>query len=213
MTALINNILDAQYRRPSGPIGWWVGRRMAQQHRTENAWTVALLEPQPADNILEVGFGPGIALEMLARQVTSGRISGIDYSAAMVATASRRNRTAIRAGRMELHLSEAAHLPFTAAAFDKVYTIHSIYFWPNAMQSLCEIQRVLKPGGRLVVTILPEECWPAAADGSLGTPECRVFGGEELARLMREAGFAQTRIEADPQQTNASNYSVIGMRG
>ena len=185
---------------------------MARQHRPENAWTVSLLDAQPTDHILEVGFGPGIAIEMLARQVTSGRISGIDYSAAMVAAASRRNRSAIQADRVELRQGEAARLPFADATFDKAYSIHSIYFWPNAMHGLCEIQRVLKPGGRLVVTLLPKERWPAAPDGSVGTPECRVFGGEELARLMREAGFAQTRIEADPQGS-ASNYSVVGRRG
>jgi SAM-dependent methyltransferase len=207
----MNSILDAQYRRPSGPIGLWVGRRMARQHRAENAWTVSLVDAQPADQILEVGFGPGVAVEMLARIITRGRIVGVDASAAMVASASRRNRAALRAGRVELRQGEAASLPFSDATFDKAYSIHSIYFWPNVMNGLCEIRRVLKPGGRLVITILPKERWPVSPDGSLGTPDCRVFGGDELARLMREAGFKSTQVADDPQRRSASNYSIVGL--
>src|SRR5437763_6217631 len=99
---VFDKILDQQYRRPSGLIGRYVGRRMAQQHVPENAWTVALLDAQPADRILEIGFGPGIAIEALARVVTRGHIVGIDYSHAMVAAASRRNGPAIRAGCVAL---------------------------------------------------------------------------------------------------------------
>jgi ubiquinone/menaquinone biosynthesis C-methylase UbiE len=183
---------------------------MARQHVPENRWTIALLDAQPSDQILEVGFGPGIAIEMLARYESRVRIIGVDYSAAMVAAASRRNRQAIQSGRVELWRGEAANLPFPDAAFDKAYSIHSIYFWPDALQGLRELRRVLKPGGKLVVTILPRVRWPAAPDGTLGTPECRVFSGDGLARLMREAGFAATQVVDDPARTSDSNYSVIG---
>lgn len=207
--SLMNSILDAQYRQPSGLIGQWIGRRMARQHRAENAWTVSLLDAQPTDQILEVGFGPGIAVEMLARVSTQGRIVGVDVSAAMVAAATRRNQAAVRAGRVELRQGEAANLPYSDATFDKAYSIHSIYFWPNTMQGLCEIRRVLKRFGKLIVTILPKERWPASPDGTLGTPDCRVFGGDELARLMHEAGFASTAITDDPARGSASNYSIV----
>jgi len=183
---------------------------MARQHRPENAWTVSLLDAQPADQILEVGFGPGIAIEMLAHVITQGRIIGVDASVAMVATASGRNCAALRAGRVELRQGEAANLRFSDATFDKAYSIHSIYFWPNVMNGLREIRRVLKPGGRLVITILPKERWPVSRDGTLGTSDCRVFGGDELAQVMREAGFAATQVVDDPQRGSASNYAVVG---
>jgi SAM-dependent methyltransferase len=128
----------------------------------------------------------------------------------MVAAASRRNRQAIRAGRVELQYGEASHLPFPNAAFDKAYGIHTIYFWPDVPAGLKELRRVLRPGGLLVITILPKERWPAATDGSLGTPECHVFSGGELEELMGAAGFSRTRIESDSDPSKASNYSVVG---
>ena len=69
-------VMDEQYRRPSGLLGRWVGNKMARQHVPENQWTVGLLAAQPHDRILEVGFGPGLAIERLAQQVTDGQIAG-----------------------------------------------------------------------------------------------------------------------------------------
>lgn len=206
----IDKLLDNQYRCPTGLIGGFVGRQMAKQHVPENTWTVALLDAQPADHILEVGFGPGISIEALSRVVTQGHIAGVDYSRAMLAAASRRNRQAIRAGRVELHHGEAAHLPFPNATFDEAYGIHTIYFWPDAPAGLKELRRVLRPDGLLVLTILPKERWPAAPDGSLGTPECHVYSGAELAELMSAAGFSRSRIASDPDTAKPSSYSVMG---
>ena len=208
---IFDKLMDRQYRRPSGLIGRYVGRRMARQHVPENAWTVALLDAQPADRILELGFGPGIAVEALARVVTRGQIAGVDASRAMVAAARRRNRQAIRAGRVSLQYGEAARLPYPDAAFDKAYGIHTIYFWPDAPAGLKEMHRVLRPGGMAVLTILPQERWPASPDGSLGTPECRVYSGAGLMQLMRAAGFSQTRIASDRDPAKASNYSAVGL--
>jgi len=143
--------------------------------------------------------------------VTRGHVAGVDYSRAMVAAASRRNRRAIRDGRVELQYGEAAQLPFADAAFDKAYGIHTIYFWPDAPAGLKELRRVMRPGGLLVITILPKERWPAAPEGSLGTPECQVYSGAELAELMGAAGFTQTRVESDADTSKASNYSVVGI--
>jgi SAM-dependent methyltransferase len=207
---LLDRLLDHQYRRPSGLVGHYIGRRMARQHVPENAWTVALLDPQPADRILEVGFGPGIAIEALACIVTQGRIAGVDYSRAMIAAASRRNRRAIHEGRVELRYGEASHLPFADGTFDKAYGIHTIYFWPEPAAGLKELRRVLRPGGLVVMTILPKERWLAAADGSLGTPDCHVYSGAELATMMGAAGFSRTRTESDGESSRPSNYSVVG---
>src|SRR5688572_25002621 len=99
---MLQRIIDSQYRRPSGLLGRWIGRRMAQQHVPENMWTVSLLEAQPHDRILEIGFGPGLAVEELAPKVTEGLIAGIDFSRVMVAAANTRNAEAVRAGRVKL---------------------------------------------------------------------------------------------------------------
>lgn len=210
---MFNKILDRQYRRPSGLLGRYIGRQMARDHLPENEWTVELLQPQSGDHILEIGFGPGVAIAQLTSRVPQGRIVGVDFSRAMVAAAGRRNAQAIRRGQVELHWGEVAHLPLGEALFDKAYSIHSIYFWPEPEKALREIKRVLKVGGLLVLTILPKEKWGTDNLATpVGTPECTPYTGDELRHMLSQAGFSLTRIEVDSQAECPSNYSVIGLK-
>jgi ubiquinone/menaquinone biosynthesis C-methylase UbiE len=210
---LFGKYIDGQYRRPTGLMGRWIGGKMAQQHRPENRWTVALLDPQSADQILEIGFGPGIAIQALARRVPRGLVAGIDFSRTMVAVACRRNAAAVKAGRVRLRYATADHLPFAGNSLDKAFGIHTIYFWSQPQAVLRELHRVLKPGGKLVITVLPKEKWGGDdPDAVVGTPECRPYTGAEIARMMIDAGFATTRIVADTELQRPSNFSVIGMK-
>jgi arsenite methyltransferase len=145
-----------------------------------------------------------------ASVASQGWVAGVDFSKTMVSAASQRCADAIRAGRVDLRLGDATHLPFADATFDKAFSIHSIYFWGEPVTALKEIYRVLKPGGKFVLTVLPKERWNEGnPDAPVGTPECRPYSGEELRALLSGVGFAQTQIEADTQRELRSNYSVI----
>ncbi|SDM45581.1 class I SAM-dependent methyltransferase [Allokutzneria albata] len=123
---------------------------MAGGNRAAEAEAVAELDPRPHDRVLVVGFGPGVGLRLLAERLPEGHIAGIDPSAVMLRAATRRNRRAIAAGRMELHRGKADALPFPDADFDGVITVNTIQFWEPLEASVREVARVLRPGGRLV---------------------------------------------------------------
>jgi ubiquinone/menaquinone biosynthesis C-methylase UbiE len=80
-----------------------------------NRWSVALLNIQPAEHVLEVGFGPGLSIRRAAK--AAAWVAGIDHSPAMLAEATRRNRAAIQAGRVDRQ--ETSALPFDNDRFDK----------------------------------------------------------------------------------------------
>ena len=204
--------IDGQYRQPTGPIGRWIGGKMARQHQPENYWTVNLLDVQPTDHILEVGFGPGIAVEAVVSHATNGLVAGIDFSQTMVSAARKRNAAAVRAGKVDLRYGDAAHLPFAANTFDKAYSIHSIYFWPDPTAVLTGIHNVLKPDGMLMLTVLPKEKWNPENPELAGTAECKPYYGEDLKALLTKVGFRDLKIEADPNPATPSNYSVIGRK-
>ncbi len=110
-------------------MGWLAGERMVRQHGPETAWTMNLLEIQPTDTVLEVGFGAGQGIKLAAEKASDGRVMGIDLSEVMVRVATRRNAQAVKAGRVALSQGNITALPFEDQYFDKVMTIHTFYFW------------------------------------------------------------------------------------
>jgi SAM-dependent methyltransferase len=206
---MFSKMIDRQYGRPSGLVGRYIGGKMAQQHVPENLWTVQMLGIQPGDSVLEIGFGPGVAVEAAARLAHEGLVAGIDASGTMVDVARKRNREAVKAGRVDLRQGDAAKLPFGAEAFDKVFSIHSIYFWRDAAAVLREVHRVLKPGGLVALTVLPKEKWPKPSQGGIvrGDYFCQPYSGVELSRMLAEAGFSSPRTAAD--DTHDSNFTVM----
>jgi ubiquinone/menaquinone biosynthesis C-methylase UbiE len=76
-----------------------------------NMRTLALADIQPDDRVLEIGFGPGIAIERAAELANRGKVFGVDHFELMLRQVSRRNATALAAGRVELRLGTAERLP------------------------------------------------------------------------------------------------------
>lgn len=74
----------AQFRQPTGPSVRLVGALMARKNRERITWAVSLLDIQSTDHVLEVGFGPGVAIEQVARFARAGFVAGVDHSAIMV---------------------------------------------------------------------------------------------------------------------------------
>ena len=86
-----------------GLIGKVMGRIMAWHNQPDNEWTVSLLEIQPTDHVLEIGFGPGQAIRYASRRVPDGLVCGIDHSETMVQEASKYNAAAVAARRGGWH--------------------------------------------------------------------------------------------------------------
>jgi Methylase involved in ubiquinone/menaquinone biosynthesis len=148
-----DTVLNKQYPYPRGVMGRIAGEVMVRQHERETTWTISVADIQPTDQVLEIGFGAGKAIELLAKKTTHGVVYGVDLSVTMVNRARERNAQAVRAGRVTLQQGEAAQLPFEEEQFHKVVSIHTFYFWSDPLAVLTEIFRILKPGGKLVFTL------------------------------------------------------------
>jgi SAM-dependent methyltransferase len=87
----------------------------------------------------------------MAALASRGHVSGIDYSDASVAEARAVNQAEIAAGRVDIQLGSVSRLPFADGTFDLVTAVETHYYWPNLVEDLREVLRVLKPGGSLVL--------------------------------------------------------------
>lgn len=205
----LNEFVGRQQRCPSGIVGEMIGARMMRQHAAETLWTVSLLEIQPTDDILEIGFGAGRAVELAAAQATNGHITGIDLSQAMVRVASRRNARAMRAGRVTLRRGDATTLPFPAAQFDKILSIHTFYFWPDPLHTLSEIFRVLKPGGKVAITLSTGK---EGSTEATGLERYQDMLEKEIVPHMQRLGFAQAYLQTGPTARQFKSVAVVGVK-
>jgi SAM-dependent methyltransferase len=139
-----------QFGHPEGGLGALAGRVMARRNGEVNAWAVELLEIGPAEHVLEIGCGPGLALAAAARG-PAARITGVDPSPVMVAQARRRNRRA--AERVTVLEAGAETLPLADASVDCAIAVNSLSHWRSRERGLAELARVLKPGGRAALVL------------------------------------------------------------
>ena len=153
-------------------------------------WTISLLNIKPDDRLLEIGFGPGLAIELASKIASEGFVTGIDHSEVMVRQASRRNARAIREGKVALHLGSASDLPKFNEPFDKIFTINSVHFWNAPVDSLKELLKMLRPGGLIAVTLQPRS--RSATDATAKEL------GKEMRLNLECAGFSQVRLEIKP---------------
>jgi SAM-dependent methyltransferase len=156
--------VDQQHRYPTGLVGQIIGERMHRQHAPETEWSIELLQLQPTDRILEIGFGAGRGLVLSLEQAHQGRITGVDLSATMIRAAARRNRTAFERGQLMLVRGNLATLPFGETVFDKLFSIHTFYFWPDPRAVCQRLVGLLAHSG----WISPHPVPPRRSIGSFG---------------------------------------------
>jgi uncharacterized membrane protein YdjX (TVP38/TMEM64 family)/SAM-dependent methyltransferase len=181
----------SQFGHPRGAIGHVAGWVMAHRpsNRQRNRWVASRLDVQPTDRVLEIGFGPGLAIAELSRRIgPSGHVYGIDRSDVMLRQATRRNADAIRAGRVTLTLGTVEQLPPALdGPFDAIFAVNSLGHWTAPAERLDELRRRLRSGGRIAIASQPR-CPGATRSTSLDA-------AGEITDSLQAAGFTQMRTE------------------
>ena len=167
---------------------------------------LAHAELRSGEVVLDLGSGAGIDVFLAAREVgPTGRAIGVDMTASMVEKA-RANSAKAGIANVDFRLGEIEHLPVADASVDVIVSNCVINLSPEKAQVFREAMRVLKPGGRMLVSDLVlvrplSEEMKKNVDLYVGC----VAGAslrEDYLRLMREAGFADVEV------VHESGYSV-----
>ena len=147
---IMGKILE-QCRRPTGCLGRLVARAMNISHSKLTDWGLSHVSVGKNFTILDIGCGGGRTVRKLAGIATEGKVYGIDYSEESVRISRKRNRELIERGRVEVQHSSVSTMPFVDNMFDLVSAVETHYFWPDLVNDMKEVLRVLKPGGILIV--------------------------------------------------------------
>ena len=145
------NIQASQCSKPTGWLGRFSLWRMNWSHSKLTDWGLRHISIENHYTILDVGCGGGRTVSKLAAIATQGKVYGVDYSDESVAATKRMNAQWMDLGRVEIRLASVSQLPFPDNMFDLVTAVETHFWWPNLAGDMCEVLRVLKPDGTLIL--------------------------------------------------------------
>lgn len=181
-----------QHMLPRGTMGKITYSLMNRMHSGIYKNVADVLSPRPDDDLLDVACGNGHFLKKYASQARS--VAGLDLSEVGIQMASKKHAARVAAGTGEFVRGDAAELPWQEGRFTAVTSMGSAVAFPRAFEALKEMHRVLRPGGRAVVSLE----WNAE-DGEDHSKQQAKYGfevwtEEQVRTLMKEAGFSDVTI-------------------
>lgn len=191
---IITRLLARQLAHPRGLGGRLTAFLMNRSNAAMNAFTVEQLAAADGERIVDVGFGGGPNLRAFAAAVgPRGEVVGVDRATEMLARGATEFADLVRAGRLRLLDGTIESLPLDDASIDGLCTVNTVYFWTDRERAAKELARVVRPGGRVVITFLPR-----ARMAEFGPPTSifRYTEPDEVEALLRGAGFTDVRTIA-----------------
>lgn len=146
-------------------------------------WALDVLDPDPAEEILEIGCGPGVAAGLVCERLETGRLLAVDRSAVATRRTAERNAEHVRSGRLVVRTVALDSLDLPTASLDTAFSVNVNLFWVRSPARELEILgRVLRPGGALHV------CFGA------GGPQAIDRITSAVAGALREHAFTDVSI-------------------
>lgn len=179
--------IGGQFGNPRGFIGRICCLLMNAINRPMYRAILGRLRLPPQARVLDIGYGNGYLVGLLYRAYQP-HIYGIDISPDMQALAIRRNRKAMARGRLHLSVGDCCNLTYPGQVFHAVTSVNTIYFWPDTLQGLQEVCRVLMPEG-IFYNVVYTVRW--LKKSSYTRQGFRFFTRQDYVRLGKQAGFSK----------------------
>lgn len=174
--------------------------------RTWEAMARSVLPLFSTGDVLDIASGDGVLAELLSPH--ANRYVCIDTSARVVAAAGERLR---KFGNVEVREGDMHALPFKDASFDLVVLMHALTYAQKPAQAVGEAARVLRKGGRLLLSSLAKHEHKNVVDAydhvNLG------FGDKELRKFSEKAGLEVTSLETVTRERRPPHFEVISLIG
>ena len=180
-------------RKPVGELGEKLIENMNKNHESLARWSISHLDVSKEDIILDIGCGGGVNVKRFL-QMTENKVFGLDYSKLAVEKSRKLNEKSIEDGMCEIIEGSVSDLPFENKQFDIVTAFETVYFWPDFINDLKEVHRVLKYDG---IFFIANEALPKEYDKRqkyiMKLLDMKIYSEEELDNCLHEAGFSEVR--------------------
>lgn len=140
--------LETQLSSPKGSEGIILGKTMHASNIGMTLATIDLLNIESRSTVVELGHGNCGHLDVLMSTADEIQYFGFEVSQTMYEEASKLNTYS----KASFVTYNGTNIPHPTASVTCVFSVNTIYFWKNPSKLLREIERILKPGGRCIVT-------------------------------------------------------------
>lgn len=196
-----NKELIKNARKPEGELGHQILDRMNESHERMAQWGVSHFEINEDDLILDIGCGGGRNLERFAAQITQGKVVGLDYSEVSVEKSINLNQKAVDEGKVEVIQGSVSEMPFEDDSFDIITGFETIYFWPDFINDLKEVNRVLKSDGLLFFCneAVYREGEMEKYDDLVELLDMKIYSEDVLKESLEKTGFKDFKAYIDDE--------------
>ncbi len=195
--------IAAQLRNPTGEKGVEMGHIMNEANVAMIDHTFETLQPVTGESILEIGHGNANHLQKLIKMAPGIKYTGLDISETMHLEAKKYcAENGLESQTTFVHY-EGQNIPFEAKTFDKIFTINTLYFWESPEAYLNELHRILKPGGKLLITYAEEESMDKLPFTSYGFTK---YSPDKFEKLIQNSKF---KLESNRQYVEKINSKVL----
>lgn len=206
---MFESFFSRQLANPSGLFGRLITARWLEKANVGmNALTLESLALGTNDRLLEIGFGSGYLLEQVLSNRSCDYVAGVDVSQEMVQHVSRRLRRHIEDRKADIRQGDIESIPFVDAAFSKLCTVNTLYFWRDAKLALAECRRVLRPEGRLAICFNSKKDlaqWPGHVHGFT------LYELADVEEMLVAAGFTGIEKRTGNDKDQGEFYCLTGI--
>lgn len=162
--------------------------------------------PALGEHVLDLACGTGVGARIVAPAIgASGKVVGVDMDAGMLATAQERLRDLDLP--TEWHCGSALEMPFPDDSFDLCLCLQGLQFFSDRGKGLAEMRRVLRPSGRLVVSV-----WSSIERNPGNAAVYRAMEKQGIDTSSPRRGFSLSDPEELRELTKAAGFTVVEVR-
>jgi SAM-dependent methyltransferase len=196
-----NKELIVNARKPVGELGHQILDRMNESHERMAQWGVSHFDIKEDDLILDIGCGGGKNLERFSAQITTGKVVGLDYSEVSVEKSIQLNEKSVDEGKVEVIQGSVSEMPFEDNTFDIITGFETIYFWPDFINDLKEVNRVLKKDGLLFFCneAVYREGEMEKYDDLVELLDMKIYSEDVLEESLQKTGFKDFKAYIDDE--------------
>jgi ubiquinone/menaquinone biosynthesis C-methylase UbiE len=175
------------------------GDEMEDHHSDITDQTIALMNIQPADRILDLGCGTGWASRRLARMASAGEVVGLDVADEML---HRAEEASSDFNNIRYVWGSAENIPAFDSLFTKVLSVESFYYYADQNKALRELRRVMASEGQLfiLINLYKDNHYSLRWVGELKVP-VQALSEAEYISLLERHGFRNVEAHRIPDRS------------